>query len=60
VTLLGNTVETSAMSSYAKAREIAALLADEIRRGDFLLARPLAPLPSKQGFQGLKIREGRP
>ena len=60
VSLLGKTVETSAMSSYAKAREIAALLADEIRRGEFPLARPLAPLPAKQGFQGLKIREGRP
>jgi uncharacterized protein (DUF39 family) len=60
VSLLGKTVESSAMSSYAKAREIAALLADEIRRGEFLLARPLAPLPRKQGFQGLKIREGRP
>jgi uncharacterized protein (DUF39 family) len=60
VTLLGKTVESSSMSSYAKAREIAELLAEEIRRGDFLLARPLAPLPTKQGFQGLKIREGRP
>jgi uncharacterized protein (DUF39 family) len=60
VTLLGKTVESSSMSSYAKAREIAGLLADEIRRGRFLLARPLAPLPVKQGFQSLKIREGRP
>ncbi len=60
VTLLGRTVESSSMSSYAKAREIAALLADEIRRGEFLLARPLAPLPARQAFQGLKIREGRP
>jgi uncharacterized protein (DUF39 family) len=60
VTLLGRTVESSSMSSYAGAREIAGLLADEIRRGDFLLARPLAALPVKQGFQGLKIQEGRP
>jgi uncharacterized protein (DUF39 family) len=60
VTLLGRTVESSSMSSYAMAREIAALLADEIRRGDFLLSRPLAALPVQQGFQGMKIREGRP
>jgi len=60
VTLLGRTVESSSMSSYAMAREIAGLLADEIRRGDFLLSRPLAPLPVQQGFQGMKIREGRP
>ena len=33
---------------------------ENIRRGDFLLARPLSALPVKQGFQGLKIREGRP
>ncbi len=60
VKLLGRTVESSSMSSYAKARQIAGILADEIRRGDFLLARPLAPLPARQSFQGLKIREGRP
>jgi uncharacterized protein (DUF39 family) len=60
VTLLGRTVESSSMSSYAGAREIAGLLADEIRRGDFLLSRPLAALPVQQGFQGMKIREGRP
>jgi uncharacterized protein (DUF39 family) len=59
VSLLGRKVEAAAMSSYAKAREIAGILADEIRRGDFQLARPLRPLPVKQGFRGLKIREGR-
>jgi uncharacterized protein (DUF39 family) len=57
VTLLGRTVESSSMSSYAKAREIAGLLADEIRRGDFLLAPPLRPLPKRQSFKGLKTRE---
>jgi uncharacterized protein (DUF39 family) len=59
VTVLGKKVEAGAMSSYARAREIACLLADEIRRGDFPLARPLRPLPAKQGFRGLKIREER-
>jgi uncharacterized protein (DUF39 family) len=60
VSLLGRTVEASGMSSYAMAREIASLLADEIRRGDFLLSQPLAPLPRQQGFQGMNLREGRP
>ncbi len=59
VTLLGRQVETGAMSSYAKAREIAALLADEVRRGDFLLAPPIRPLPARQAFHGLAIQEGR-
>jgi uncharacterized protein (DUF39 family) len=53
----GRTVEASSMSSYAKARQIAQLLADEIRRGDFLLAQPLRRLPLKQSSGGLKIRE---
>ncbi len=59
VTLLGKKVEAGAMSSYAKAREIAGILADEIRRGDFLLARPLRALPVQQVFRGLKIGEDR-
>jgi uncharacterized protein (DUF39 family) len=53
----GRTVEASSMSSYAKARQIAQLLADEIRRGDFLLAPPIRRLPLKQSTGGLKIRE---
>jgi uncharacterized protein (DUF39 family) len=59
VNLLGRKVEAGAMSSYAKARQIAALLADEVRRGEFLLAPALRPLPAEQAFRGLKTREGR-
>jgi uncharacterized protein (DUF39 family) len=58
VNLLGRKVEAGAMSSYAKARQIAALLADEVRRGEFLLAPALRPLPAEQAFRGLKTREG--
>jgi hypothetical protein len=43
------------MSSYSKALEIANLLKDEIRRGDFLLSRPYQPLPRKQSMGSLKI-----
>ena len=56
VTLRGRKVEVGSMSSYPKALEIAHLLADEIRRGDFLLSRPLRPLPREQGFKSLQIR----
>ena len=57
VKVQGRTVEASSMSSYAKALQVAQLLADEIRRGDFLLAPPIRRLPLKQSSGGLKIRE---
>ncbi len=44
----GKKVEVGSLSSYATALEIAHLLADEIRRGEFLLSRPLAPLPARR------------
>ncbi len=53
----GKEIETGALSSYSKAREIAALLQDEIRRGDFFLKPPIAPLPVDQSMQSLTIRE---
>ena len=52
----GKMVETGSLSSYSKARAIAGLLADEIRRGDFLVAPPLARLPVDQSMKGLEIR----
>ncbi|MCK5805589.1 MAG: homocysteine biosynthesis protein [Lentisphaeria bacterium] len=53
----GKDVPCSAMSSYAMAREIAHFLQDEIRRGDFPISQPLAPLPREQGMKSLEIRE---
>lgn len=55
VTIKGKAVQTGSMSSYSKALEIAHLLKDEIKRGDFLLSQPLQSLPRKQGMMGLKI-----
>jgi uncharacterized protein (DUF39 family) len=65
VDIEGKKVQTSSMSSYSKALEIAHLLKDEIKRGDFLLSRPYQPLPQKQSMGALKIvdqnnREVRP
>ncbi len=52
----GRKVETGSLSSYSKALEIAGLLADEIRRGEFLLQKPSKRLPLNQGMMTLEIR----
>lgn len=49
----GKKIPSAALSSYAKALEIAELLKDEIRRGDFLLSRPAASLPVAQQMKPL-------
>ncbi|MBN1765920.1 MAG: homocysteine biosynthesis protein, partial [Sedimentisphaerales bacterium] len=53
----GKEVVVGSLSSYYKALEIANLLADEIRRGDFQISRPLAMLPQDTTMKPLKIRE---
>ncbi|MBN1557020.1 MAG: homocysteine biosynthesis protein [Lentisphaerae bacterium] len=52
----GKRVVVGSLSSYARAREIAALLADEIRRGEFLLAEPQQRLPVDGRMKPLTIR----
>ncbi len=56
VTIRGKTVEAGSLSSYSKALEAASLLADEIRRGEFLVSKPVRPLPTNTSFRGLEIR----
>jgi L-aspartate semialdehyde sulfurtransferase len=56
VTLQGKTVPVGSLSSYAMALEIAETLKDEIRRGDFLLSRPIRALPRSQSMKPLTIR----
>ncbi len=53
----GQTVGVGSLSSYYKALEVANLLADEIRRGDFFLAEPMAMLPRDNAMKPLEIRE---
>ncbi len=53
----GKTVGVGSLSSYFKALEIANLLADEIRKGDFALAQPMAMLPKDNAMKPLMIRE---
>ena len=57
IELDGKTVAVGSLSSYFKAQEIAHLLADEIRRGDFQLSQPLAMLPRDTGMKPLLARE---
>jgi len=53
----GKKVDVGSLSSYSRAREIAHLLQDEIVRGDFLLSKPIQPLPGDQPLRPLRVRE---
>jgi uncharacterized protein (DUF39 family) len=55
VVIDGKKVRSGSMSSYSKALKIAHLLKDEIKRGDFLLSRPLQPLARSQSMGALKV-----
>jgi len=53
----GRKIAVGSLSSYYKALEIANLLADEIRRGDFRLTEPIAFLPKDTKMKPLLVRE---
>ncbi|MBD3393889.1 MAG: hypothetical protein GF418_17280 [Chitinivibrionales bacterium] len=53
----GKKVAVGSLSSYHTALEVANLLAGEIRRGDFTLARPHAKLPADTAMKPLVMRE---
>jgi uncharacterized protein (DUF39 family) len=53
----GRKVAVGSLSSYFKALEIAELLADEIRKGDFHLSAPIAALPKDTAMKPLLIRD---
>jgi len=57
VEIEGKKVPVGSLSSYHKAREIAHLLADEVRRGDFTLNEPSAMLPKDTNMKPLVARE---
>jgi uncharacterized protein (DUF39 family) len=59
ITVQGRPVAVGSLSSYHKALEVAHLLADEIRRGDFPLSAPIAPLPRDSMMKPLAVR-GKP
>lgn len=53
----GKKIAVGSLSSYYQALEIASLLADEIRRGEFRLSQPLAYLPRDSKMKPLVARE---
>ena len=53
----GKKIAVGSLSSYKKALKIANLLADEIRKGDFLIAKPVAQLPADTKMKPLVVRE---
>lgn len=52
----GKTIHTAPLSSMAKAREIANILKEWIKRGDFQLTEPVKLFPSQSKVQPLQIR----
>jgi len=54
INIQGKEIPTSSLSSYAKAREIAQKLKDEIIKGKFFLQEPIQKLPQKGEFKPLK------
>ena len=56
ITVNGKKIPTAPLSSYPKAREIAATLREWIQKGDFLLTEPVKLLPSyRDGIQSKKL-----
>ncbi|MBW1996992.1 MAG: homocysteine biosynthesis protein [Deltaproteobacteria bacterium] len=59
IALNGKEIPTGGLSSYSKARTIAQVLKDWIKKGDFLLTEPVARLPNSESgyvFRPLKER----
>lgn len=56
IKLNGKDVPTAPISSYARAREIAAVLKDWIEAGKFLLQEPIERLSLKETFKPLEVR----
>lgn len=56
IELNGRKVPTASLSSYARARKIAALLKDWIASGSFTLQEPIEFLPEDSVFKSMKIR----
>ncbi|MCM8792447.1 MAG: homocysteine biosynthesis protein [Candidatus Omnitrophica bacterium] len=60
IVIEGKEVPTGALSSYSKAREIAEILKSWIKKGEFLLTEPVAPLPAVESGYTFKPLKERP
>ncbi len=56
----GKDVPTGALSSYSKAKEISEELKSWIKKGEFLLSEPVAPLPGVESGYSVKPLKERP
>ncbi len=60
IKIMGKEVPTASLSSYPKAVEIANILKEWIKKGEFLLTEPVAPLPGAESGITIKGLEERP
>ena len=60
IKIQGKDVPTASLSSYHKAREIAAILKGWIEKGEFLLTEPVASLPGAESGMTIKPLKERP
>jgi len=56
IELFGKEVRTSSLSSYYMARQIAQELKSRIEKGEFMISRPVQPLPEDRSNKPLDIR----
>ena len=57
ITLDGKQVRTSPMTSMSKSREIAAVLKEQIQKGEFFLTEPVMNFPIGNKLKSLKVRK---
>jgi len=60
INVQGKDVPTASLSSYPKAVEIANIMKSWIKRGEFLLTEPVAPLPGVESGISIKSLKERP
>ena len=60
ITLQGKEVLTGNLSSYSKAHQICEELKEWIKKGDFILSEPVAPLPKADSDYGFKMLKEKP
>jgi uncharacterized protein (DUF39 family) len=60
ITVQGKDLPTASLSSYSGAVEIAGILKDQILKGEFYLADPVAPLPGAESGVVCRPMEERP
>jgi uncharacterized protein (DUF39 family) len=60
ITVNGKEIPTASLSSYSGAVEIASILKEWIKKGEFLISDPVAPLPGIESGIKLKALEERP